>query len=450
MLNNDYIDFAGEIVKMAVKKGAHEAEVYIEKGDKFTLEVKDGQVETLHQAGSKGLGLRIFKDKKLSFGYTSDFSIDGMENFIKDLIVIAGYSDEDPCNGLPSFDMKPSAIPDLYLYDEKLANIPTEKKIEIAKRMEEGAKAYDKRIHKFRTSKFNNSEGQSFLVNSNGFSMSKKETHAYIVCIPVAEDDGEKQVGSWYSISRFFDELENPETIGKIAAEKAIKMLGARPVKSSNVPVVFSSEVASSLCKSLGTACGGQMIFRKSSFFTGKIGEKVASEKLTIIDDGLIPKGFGSTPFDGEGIVPVKKILIDKGILSNYLFDTFYGRKMKLKSTGNASRTYSSLPYVSTNNLYIEKGDRTPEEIIKGVDNGFYVTSTMGSGLDYSSGDYSVGAEGFWIEKGQLSYPVSQVTISGSILDILKNITDVGNDLYMRDDTFAPTVKISSMTVGGK
>ena len=251
-------------------------------------------------------------------------------------------------------------------------------------------------------------------------------------------------------MKRYFDELASPEEVGTIAAEKTVKMLGAKPVKTQVVPVVFSPLETASLCTSLAACMGGNYIYRKNSFLVDKIGQQIASDKVNLIDDGLIKKGPGSSTFDGEGVPTCKKYLIEKGILKNYLFDTFYARKMKAQTTGNASRSYSTVPFISTTNLYIDKGDTSPDDIIKGIDGGLYVTSTMGSGLNEATGDYSVGAEGFWIEKGELSHPVSQVTISGNFLDVFKNIVEVGNDLYMMDSTFAPTIKISQMTVSGK
>jgi len=446
---SDYIDFAADVVAKALHKGVDEAEVYIEKGDKFSLEIKDGEIETLEQAGSKGMGLRILKDRKLAFGYTSDFSSESIEKLADELIVIAKYSDGDDCNGLPTSDMLVQNTVDLKLYDDRLAQITTPEKIDITRRMEAAARDYDKRVYKFRTSKFNDWAGITVLVNSSGFKISKKDTYCFIVCIPVAEEDKEKQMGFWFSVKRAFSELDSPEEVGRIAAERAVRMLGAKPVATSVMPVIFSPLEAASLCRGLGVSLGGQMIFRKNSFFVDKLGEKVASEKLTLVDDGLLPGALGSSPFDGEGILPGKKKLIDKGILKCYLFDLYYGRKLASNSTGNAARSYSSTPIISITNLYGEKGDRTPEEIIKSVDKGLYVTSTMGAGLDYVTGDYSVGAEGFMVEKGELTFPVSRVTISGNMTDMLQNILEVGNDLEMRNSVFAPTIMIDKMTVSG-
>ena len=445
-----YLEFATDVVDKAIKKGVCEAEVYIEKGNKFSLEIKDGEIETLEQAGSKGLGLRIIKNKKLAFGYTSDFSFDSLDKLVDELIVIAKFSDEDPCNGLPSADMKPGDSGDLKLYDEEMIKITTPEKIDITRRMESAAKAYDKRVDKFRTSKFNDWAGITVLANSSGFQLSKKDTYCYIVCVPVAEDDKEKQMGFWFSIKRKFSDLDSPEDVGRIAAERAVKMLGAKPVNTQVMPVVFSPLEAGSICGNIGTALGGQMIYRRNSFFLDKLGEKVASDKITLIDDGLLPGGLGSSPFDGEGIMPAKKKLIDGGILNSYLFDLYYGKKLDSKSTGNASRTFSSLPHIDSTNLYIDKGDKSPEEIIKSISSGLYVTSTMGAGLDYSTGDYSVGADGFMIENGELTFPVARVTISGNILDMLGKVSMVGNDLEMRNSQFAPTIKVENMTVSGK
>lgn len=444
-----YLDFASEIVNRALKKGVDEAEVYLEKGNEFSLEIKDGEIETLQQSGSKGFGLRIFKSKKLAFGYSSDFSAESIDKLIDELIVLAGYSDSDDCNGLPSEDQKP-AVMDLGLYDDKLPLITTEEKIDIVRRMEGAAKDYDKRVYKFRTSKLTDWSGLTVLVNSNGFTLSRKDTYAIIVCVPIAEEGDKKESSFWYSINRFFQKLDSPEDVGRIAAERAVSMLGARPVESQVVPVIFSPPKAADFCNNIATALKGYMVFRGNTFLLDKLGKQVASNKVTLVDDGLIPGALASKSFDGEGIAPIKKKLIEGGILKSYLFDLYYGRKLASTSTGNASRSYSSLPSISTTNFYLENGDKTPEEIIKNVDSGLYLVNTMGEGLKYSTGDYSVGAEGFWIEKGKISFPVSQITISGNMIDMLNNIEEIGNDLVLNNSTSSPTIKISQMTVSGK
>jgi len=249
---------------------------------------------------------------------------------------------------------------------------------------------------------------------------------------------------------RFFKELDSPEEVGREAARRALRMLGAKTVKSQKVAVVFDPIIAASFVESIASAANGDAVFKDSSVFSPLLGKKIAPDNLNIFDDGLLPRGLGTAPFDGEGVPTRRTPIIERGVLRHFLYDAFTARKAKARTTGNAARGYNSLPSIGTNNLYLEAGDQSPEEIIRGIANGFYVTAMLGGGADIVTGQYSRGANGLWIENGELAYPVQAVTVAGQMTEMLKQIDAIGNDLQFRGSTGAPTLRLPELTVAGE
>lgn len=256
------------------------------------------------------------------------------------------------------------------------------------------------------------------------------------------------QRDSWYSVSRKFHGLESPEVIGQTAAKRALRRLGARKVPTQQAPVVFDPMVAASLLRTLAGAVAGTAMYRGASFLLNRLGQQVAAENVTVIDDGTIPAGLGSRPFDSEGIPTRRTVVLEHGVLQSYLLDTYCGRKLGMASTGNAARDASG-PTVGSTNFYLVPGTYTPAEIIASIKSGLYVTELIGFGVNLVTGDYSRGAVGLWIENGTLAYPVEEITIAGNLNEMLRNIEMVGNDLVFRGRTAAPTLKIAAMTIGG-
>jgi PmbA protein len=249
-------------------------------------------------------------------------------------------------------------------------------------------------------------------------------------------------------------DLDSPESIGQEAARRTLRRLGARRVATQRVPIVFAPEVARSLVGSVFEAASGDSIWRSASFLAGRLGEQIGAEKLTIIDDNtmLLPTGaggFGTTPFDGEGLPSRRTVVLENGVLRTYLLNTYTARKLGLKSTHNASRGLAGTPGIGCGNLYLEPGTLTPEQIIGDVPAGLYVTSLMGFGVNVVTGDYSRGATGQWIENGQLTHAVEEVTIAGNLAEMLKNVTSIGNDLVFRGAVASPTLRIDGMTIAG-
>jgi PmbA protein len=226
-------------------------------------------------------------------------------------------------------------------------------------------------------------------------------------------------------------------------------MLDARRVSTQQAPVVFAPEVARGLVGAVFDAATGDAIYRQSSIFAGQLHEQVAASSITVVDDGTIPGGFGTSPFDAEGLPSRRTVIVDKGILSSYILNTYAGRKLGMKSTGNAGRGLAGNPYLDAGNLYMQAGMQSPEEILRGVECGLYVTRLLGQGVNLVTGDYSRGAGGLWIENGELTYAVHEITIAGNLRDMLRNITAIGSDLQFRGATAAPTLRVDGMTIAG-
>ena len=450
----DLESLATDVVKQAMQAGASDAEVVIREGDEFSVNVRMGQVETLKESGSRALGLRVYVGKRTASASTSDLTTDGIRQMVTGAMELAKVTEEDPFVGLPEEEF--GAIEgDLHLYYEDVYSLPGAERIELARRAEAAALAADKRITNSDGGSFDAATGSKVLANSRGFVGSYRSSYAGVSAAPLAMDEnGHMQRDGWWSSSRSFALLESPEAIGSEAARRTLRRLGARKVATQRVPIVFSPEVARSLIGSVFEAASGDAIWRHASFLAGKLGEQIGATTLNIIDDNtmLLPAGvggFGTSPFDGEGLPSRRTVLLENGILRNYMLNTYAARKLGMKSTHNASRGLAGAPGIGPGNLYLEPGSKTPEEIIGEVEAGLYVTSLMGFGTNTVTGDYSRGAAGLWIEKGQLTHAVEEITIAGNLGEMLKNVTAIGNDLVFRSSVASPTLRIDGMTIAG-
>jgi PmbA protein len=339
-------------------------------------------------------------------------------------------------------------IPDLDLRDPHGHDLPPEEKIELARRCEAAALGADARITNSEGGDFGDRRARYAYATSHGFSGAYETSSFSLAVSPVAAENGEMQRDSWYHVTRKRERLDGPEEIGRIAARRAVRRLGARRVKTAEVPVIFDAETAATLVRHIAGAASGPALYRRASFLVGKLGERIAAPSVTIVDDGTMPGGLGSRPFDGEGLPVRRTVLVDQGVLRSYLLDTYTGRKLGLPSTHHAARDGSGVS-VSTTNLHLAAGDREPADLIRSVKNGLYVTELIGFGVNGVTGDYSRGAVGLWIENGELAYPVEEITVAGNLLDMLHAVEGVGNDLVFRDRTAAPTLLIGRMTVAG-
>jgi PmbA protein len=357
---------------------------------------------------------------------------------------------EDPHAGLPDADELGSIKGDLRLFSEDVAGLPAELKIDSAKRAEAAALAFDPRITNSEGGSFDSNIGGRVFANSRGFIGAYRSTYCSISAVPVAIQNGAMERDYWFTMARDFAGLEDPESVGRIAAERAIRRLGAVKVETQRVPVIFEPRVARTLLGNLFEAVEGRSIYRQASFLAGKLGEKIADQRITLIDDGTIPHLFGSQPFDDEGVPTRRTPVIEKGVLKSYLLNTYTARKLGMKTTGNASRGITGNAGIGHGNFFLEAGDKSPEEMIRGVRNGFYVTELIGSGVNIVTGDYSRGAVGLWVRDGELAFPVSEVTIASTLQEMLNNVAEIGSDLEFRGSVSAPTIMIGEMTVAGR
>ena len=450
-MNGDHLaDLAQGVVKRALAAGATDAECTIAEGDEFSANVRMREVESLKEAGSRGAGLRILIGRKTGSSYTSDLSADGIELLLKSAIELADVTTEDPHAGLPEPDELGCVAGDLLLYSPDVEKLETPLRIETARRAEAAALEADPRIFNSEGASFDSHVGHHIFANSRGFAGEYRTSHCSVSVAPVARDGESMERDYWYTLARGFDGLEPPEQVGRIAAQRALRRLNPVKVETQRVPVVFEPGAARTLLENLFEAVHGMSIYRHESFLAGKLGEKVASESVSVVDDGTIPGLFGASPFDDEGVPSRRTVVIERGVLKSYLLNTYAARKLGMKTTGNASRGLTGNAGIGHGNFFVEAGVQTPERILAGVSNGFYVTELMGFGVNVVTGDYSRGAAGLWIRGGELAFAVSEVTIAGNLKDMLLGLEAVGTDLEFRGSMAAPTLKIGEMTVGGK
>jgi PmbA protein len=447
----DLQSIAQHAIERAKKSGATAADAMIREDDTFSVTVRMGEVETLKEAISRSLMLRVFIGKRTATSHSSDLSDAIVDQLVDETVEMARLTSEDQSGGLPAEAvLREGSLPDLNLIDRSWDILTPEQRISLATRTEAAALSTDKLI--------TNSDGASFeyacsrvaLANTMGFAGKYEGTGAVLVCVPIAQSKEGMQRDHWLSAARHRRSLGAPEDIGKKAATRAIRRLGARKIRTCQVPVVFDPLCSRSLLNHLFEAVSGSAIYRRSSFLIDQIGEEVASSVVSVIDDARMPAGLGSVPFDDEGVPTQATAIIENGVLKNYLQSAYTARKLGSKPTGNGSRAASGVVTIGPTNFYLKSGPYTPEDIIGSVQRGMYIVELIGFGVNTVTGDYSRGAVGIWIEDGKLTHPVHEVTIAGNLREMLKNIEMVGSDVTFVGSIAAPTLKISNMVVSGE
>ena len=447
---NKLQDLTQPISQRAKKSGASSADVMIREDDTFSVTVRMTEVETLKEAISRGLMLRVFVGKRTATSHTSDLSLPVIDQLVDETVEMARLTSEDESGGLPDAAFLETRFPDLNLLDPSWETLTPDDRINLAIRAEKAAFSSDKSITNSEGASFEYARSRVALGNTAGFSGEYEGTSAALSCVPIAEANGAMQRDYWMSAARHRDQMETPEEIGRKSAERTVRRVGARKIRTCQVPIVFDPVTARSLLNHIFDAVAGGAIYRRSSFLIDQIGQTVASPNVTIIDDARMTGRLGSSPFDDEGVATRTTPIVENGVLRNYLHSTYTARKLGSKPTGNGSRAASGVVTVGPTNFYLQGGTHTPEDIVRSVKSGLYVVELIGFGVNTVSGDYSRGAVGLWIENGKLTYPVQEVTIASNLRDMLKNIEMIGNDVTFMGSIASPTLKISKMVISGE
>jgi len=448
----ELLELGDRILAMATKGGATTAECLLRSGAELSARVRLGKPELVEEATHRSAGLRVMKGRQVATTSTSDLTEAGVNRFVADAIELVELAQEDPFAGPadPKLLLDPSKAPELDLFDPKGGGVDAAQAIATAKIGEQAARDFDPRISNSEGATFSRTAGGAAMLLSSGFRSAYRGSYQSLSVVPVAEDEGgKKRRGYHWTAKRFLDELEDPKSVGQEAARRTLRKLGAKSVATCEVPVVFDPDAARSILGMLAGCVMGSSIWRKSSYLAGREGTEVASSLVTIVDDPLIARAPGSRPYDGEGLASRKNVVVENGVLRMYLCDSYSARKLERESTGNAARGGAAGVSCSTTNFILSPSADSNEAIVKGTQKGLYVTEMMGFGFNAVTGDFSRGAGGFWIENGELAFPVSEVTISLNVDELWKRIDAIGSDLDLRTATAAPTIRVAKMTVAG-
>ncbi len=442
-------DAVADVLHRVAVSGASAADAVAVESDGITVSVRLRKVEKVAEARERRIGVRVFVGQSSAVLSTADFSTPSLARRAEDAVACARVTAPDPVAGLPDPADVVKTPADLGLHDPAVAALSAERQIVFATEAESAALDADSAITNSEGAECGSGTARVVYGTSHGFVGGYQASSVSLHVVPVATRNGSMQRDYWYTTSRRLDGLEPPGRVGAVAAARATRRLGARKVETCQVPVVFDPETAASLFRHLAAAVSGSAVYRGTSFLRDKLGERIAAGGLTVVDDGTLPGALGSKPFDGEGVATRRTSVVEGGVLRSYLLDTYAARKLGLPTTGNAARAVSDGPSVAPTNLFVQPGPHAPDEIIRSLRRGLYVTELIGFGVNGVTGDYSRGAVGLWIEDGAFAYPVEEITIAGNLLDMFRDIDMIGSDLTLRGAIAAPTLRIARMTVAG-
>jgi PmbA protein len=436
-------------VARARAAGAQEADASLSETDSLEARVRGREIDFVKQARERVLGIRAFVagpgGLRSASTSTSDLAPETIDRVADEAVALARATAPDPAAGLPQEGFA-AELPELGLADESDRHVSLEARIEAARRAEAAARELDPRISNSEGSQVASAFRRFAYGNSAGFAGEYASASHSLFCEPIARENGAMQRDWWMTIARRLDALEEPGAVGRRAAERALRRLGARKIATCEVPVIFEPSVARSLLGHLAACVAGSSIYRDASFLKGRLGERIASELVSVIDDGRLPGGLGSRPFDGEGLPTRRNVVLEAGRLHSWLLDSYCARKLGLRSTGSATRGAAG---PGPTNLWLEPGRIPPEEIVRRTERGLLVTELIGMGFNPVTGDYSRGAAGLWIEDGRAIHAVEEITIAGHLGEMLAAIDLVGSDLLWLGAVAAPTVRVARMTVAG-
>ena len=443
--NDEVVDRA-----LASLRGARvaTAEVFLRDALSGSVDTKDGEIESVIARGERGLGVRVLEGQRIGFAHSSDLGASGIDTVVDQARRMATITEPDADLQIASGEL---ASADLAIFYPGLAERPLADRGAIALAVEKAAREADPRVTHFRKTTYSDAEITTIIATTSGVRASYRESHCGAMTSPVATQNGERQIGYHGEGARQTTELD-PARIGGRAAKRAVEKLGAKPFATQKLPVVLDPWMAMSLLQAIGPLFSADNVLKGRSLFAGKIGARVANERVTIIDDARRRGGLRSAPFDGEGIPTTTRTLVDKGVLRGYLTNIKTGRKLGSASTGNARRgSYASPSRIGPSNFYVEKGVDDPAAMVRSLDRALAITSLLNlHTIDPVSGEFSLGATGTYLEKGAPVHPVQGITIAGNLTHLLSSVTGVGTDLtFGPSGTGSPTLVISELSVGG-
>jgi PmbA protein len=445
----DLRDVATALVERARAAGATAADALVGESDGLEVGVRMGDVEKLRRARERRGGLRVFVGASTAIVSTADLSPAALDDLARDACTLARATAADPHGGLPDREDLATDHPELDLYDAAAESLEPPAALALAREAEAAALGAAAEITNSEGAEFGGGGGQVAYASSLGFSGAYSSSSFSLSVVPVATRDGSMQRDSWWTAAHRLAALDAAGDVGREAARRTLRRLGARRVPTCECPVVFDPEVAASVLRSLAAAISGPQLYRRASCLMDRLGDTVAAPGVTVVDDPLRAGGLASRPFDGEGVASRRRTVVDRGVLRTYLLDAYSARRLGLRPTGHAVRGAGDAPTVAPSNFYLEAGPHTPADIVRSVSRGLYLTELIGFGVNLVTGDYSRGAAGVWIENGELTHAVEEITIAGNLLDMWRGISMVGNDLRFRGAVAAPTIKIERMTLAG-
>ncbi len=444
------MDVANGAVAAAKKAGADHAEAYLDSATEFRCRVREGAPDLVKQANRRGLGLRVFVGGKVGFVNTSDLRPDSIKTLAERAVTLARVGEADPFAGLPDEGGQLKTAAELEVFDPAIVDLPTDRKIEMARQTEAAAREADPRVTSVEGTSFSSTVGTNSLANSGGWSRQYRFTSAALSTRALCKDkDGKQQSGGSFSVRRHLADLDSPEAIGREAAQQAVEMLGPVKITTRKAPVLMHPDIAVGWMGNIAGAFSGDQVFKKASWLADKMGETIGAAIFSLVDDGTMKRAIGTGVYDGEGVATQRNVLVEKGVVRTFLYDSYTARKAQTKSTGNAARSYDSVPGIGNNNLYVENGTSTLEEMLNAYGALFYMKDRGAFGYNPTTGDYSYQAAGLWVEKGAVVHPVTEVTVASNSLTMLKGLVKIGNDLKFLGSTGSPHLLIDEMTISG-
>ena len=437
---SNYQHLVEDIISDAKKLGADEVAVRLSAGLGLSTNVRMGKIETLEHNQDQSLSLTIYKNKQKASVHGSDLSKDGINNLVSKVCSLVNFTQADPCGGLIESKYLAKDFPDLDCYHPWAVSV--EESVKLAKETEQAALDYDSKIKNSEGGALSSYQGMSVLGSSNGFLKTRFSSRHSLSCSVIAQESDMMQRDYDYSVKRCADDLLNPSEIGKLAASKAVKKLNARKVKTQNTPVIFQADVATGLISSFLSAISGSAIYRNASFLEGKLEHKLFPDFINIYDDPFVLRGLASSPYDSEGAEVCASYLIQEGVLNQFLLGSYSARKLNMEPNGHSGGSHNIIVSDIKEQLAFDN-------LLKKMGTGFLVTDVIGQGVDLVTGNYSRGANGFWVENGEIKYPVEEVTIAGNLKDMFLNIINIGSDIDQHGSTSCGSILIEKMMLAG-